>query len=80
MAGQNYIFFQNMIGNTSTPLHISMEQSKIKHRDNIINIPHYCTRNLKVNETVSLYLKIETKFNTPGTHNLAELVSAAKIS
>jgi hypothetical protein len=27
-----------------------------------------------------LYLKIETKFNTPGTHNLAELVSAAKIS
>jgi hypothetical protein len=43
------------------------------------DIPYYFTRNWKISETLSLYLNTENKFNTQGTHYLAELVSAAKI-
>jgi hypothetical protein len=56
-----------------------LEQRKIKHRINKIDIPYYFTRNWKISETVSLYLNTENKFNTYSTHYLAELVSAAKI-
>jgi hypothetical protein len=55
-----------------------MEWSSIMHRDNITYIPYCCKRNWQINETVLLYVHVQNKLNTPSTHYLGEVVSAAK--